>query len=248
MGFIDEFRSRRSRFQLALGRQRDFESWWVVAENWIAAHPVDFSKISVLQAIDAYTNAAKVGLMIDGVECMVMTRGKKIQVEIGAAGVIRKAGAAGIAISTGVIKEGDRIELDEGMGTVSHTPAWLMGQEPGKTLGYYARAQYRDGRTVVRALSAEEAKKRATTSGAWKDWPDEMGRKSAILSLRKVLYFGDEIDDIVKAADAAESWDDTASTTDDPRQPPESLEDRVATEAARQQQDADAEAPQDLPL
>lgn len=256
---VTMLRQFEDRFRAALGAQRPWDQWWAIALHHAGTSytKLPYAKVTKSETVSAYLTAAKLGLLLDGEECHVMIRGKqeaKIKCEVCAAGVVRKAGQAGIRIQARKIKEGDFIELDEGAGKVSHKPAWLVGAEPGKTIGAYAIASYRDGRTVVRALSAAEIEKRAPkTSSAWDEWTDEMAEKTMILHLRKVLYFGDEVEELLSTPSAAigDTWgmsqEAPNGTPDAPVHPPQSVRDKVAAAAARKAQDDVAEAGQDEP-
>ena len=249
---------REEHFRSALGTQRDFGQWWAAAKTWLAVKLRDtkwqpYAKFSITEIVSAYTSAAVLGLLVDGEECMVMIRGQKrpqIKCEICAKGVVRKAGQAGWTINARTVKEGDYCEIDEGTGTVTHKPAWLSGQEPGETRGYYAVAKKRDGTQVVRGISFDDAQRRKQPkSDAWDKWPDPMGEKTAVLTLRKVLYLGDELEDLMKSAGVVteQTWEDPPPADEGPAHPPQSLSDRVATAAAKQMQDDAAESTEPAP-
>lgn len=246
---------RVEHLRAALGAKRDFDSWLAQMKVWIAQTEgtLPYESVAPADVLAAFTAAAQLGLLIDGEECMVMVRGRKnpkVKCEICAKGVVRKAGQAGWTINARTIKDGDLIEIDEGGGTVKHAPAWLRGDKAGDTLGYYAVATKRGGQSVVRSMSVEEANKRSTGTGAWKDWSDQMGEKSAILALRKVLYFGDEIEELIASSGAAtgDTWalsEAEKEAAEEPQHPPQSARDKVMAQAARDQQDEAAEAPQE---
>ena len=255
MGQIYDFIIKHEdHYKMALGAKRDFASWFAQLKTWAMEHENDpgYSKVGKKQILAAYTAAAINGLMIDGEECMVMVRGQKapkIKCEIGAKGVVRKAGQAGWSINARTVFDGDSIDLDEGSGYVKHTPAALVGQKRGEPIGYYAVAKRKGGIQVVRFMTVEDAEKRATNSGAWKSWFNEMGEKTVILTLRKVLYFGDEIEDMMSAAEVelGDGWaigEAEQEAAEEPRTPPKQTRDKVM-EAARKAQDEAAEASQD---
>lgn len=237
----------------AVGTKRDFDGWFAQARTWLMTTQADmaYGAAGHANVLAAFTAAAQLGLLIDGEECMVMVRGRKnpkVKCEICAKGVVRKAGQAGWTINSRTIKKGDRVEIDEGQGTVSHTPAWVAGQEEGETIGFYAVATKRGGQSVVRSMSVAEARKRSTGTGAWNEWEDQMGEKSSILQLRKVLYLGDEIEELIASTGAVtgDTWgmgEEEADDADEPQHPPQSARDKVLAQANRDQQDADAEGP-----
>ena len=259
MELLELLDKNKDKFRAALGAKRDFGGWWEITKTWAerTAGALPYKDVSAIQVVGAYEAAAKLGPMIDGEECMVMIRGKErraqIKCEIGYKGVIRMAGQAGTIINARTIKQGDIIEIDEGLGTVKHTPAWLRGEKAGETLGYYAVATYRDGRRVVRAMSLEAVQRRARDTDAWKSWPDELGEKTVILSMKKVLYFGDELEAVISGVKGHLTYEGAEETGDEepagPQYPPQTLKEKVAIAASRAAQDADAEGVSDeLPI
>ena len=243
--------SGEKEFKDALGAKRDFRSWFAVTRDYVRttgeAGTVKYQLVKGRQILNAFLTAAKLGLMVDGKESMVMVRGQKdpqIRCEIGFAGVIRLAGQAGALINARTIHAGDKIEIDEGAGTVHHTPAWILGREEGDVLGYYAAARYKSGLGIVRAISLQQVReKHSTNTSVWKNHPNAMGEKTAILHLGKVLYYGDEIEAILSGSAAAvEDHVHYEDAEDTPQHPPKTVSDKVAAAAARAEQDANAES------
>lgn len=247
-------RSKELEFKAALGPQRPWLQWWAIAQHYalVNVDRIKWAEVAGRDIITAFMNAAKLGLLIDGEECLVMVRGKgekaKVKCEVCSQGVVRKAGQAGIRIQARVVKEGDAIEIDEGTGVVHHTPAWLKGLNPGKTIGAYAIGEYRDGKRVVRSMSRDDVLRRAPKeSAAWDNWEDEMAQKTVVLSLRKVLYFGDDIESLLSepAVAVGDTWGMGVEQEEDvPVHPPQSVKDKVRVAAARREQDEAAEDPQ----
>ena len=242
----------KGRFVASLGKQRPFDMWLSQAVSWCEIVDLEsFRRVSKPAILDAFNAAALNGLLINGEECMVMVRGRKtpkIKCEIGAKGVIRQLGQVGIRVQARTIKENDVIDIDEGTGYVSHKPAFLMGQSPGDTLGFYAVATYPDGNKVVRTMSLEEAIKRSTGTGAWKAWLDQMGEKSAVIALKKVVFVGDDLDNAIAASGAVfgDEWamrEAEQEAAEEPTHPPQSTADKVKAQLARDEQDRDAEGP-----
>ena len=253
---LDLLEAKRDHLSAALGRKRDFESWFASAKTWAAqtegSHKgaLAYDRCRRMDVLAAFTSAAQLGLLIDGEECMVMVRGKKepkVKVEVGARGVVRKAGQAGWTVNARTVREGDEIDIDEGAGTVTHRPAWMRGERPGKALGYYAVARKRDGTQIVRSMSAEEVERHSTGTGAWREWGDAMGEKTAILSLKKVLYLGDELEDLISASavEVGPGWGEGVERKDaegEPAPVPETTKDRVLAAAGRARSRQDQEA------
>ena len=242
----------RGRFEASLGKQRPFDMWLSQAIGWCEVSEVQrFRSVTPAAIVNAFNAAAIMGLLINGEECMVMVRGQKtpkVKCEVGRDGVIRRLGIAGIKVQSRTIKEGDEIEIDEAQGIVKHQPAWVQGKESGETLGFYATARYPDGYVVVRTLSIEEALKRSTGTGAWNNWEDQMGEKSAVLALRKVIATNDDLMDAM-AESGAVYGDDWAlreaekDAAEAPTYPPQTTQDRLHAQLARDQQDRDTEGP-----
>lgn len=248
--WIDVLKENKDTFEGVLGDKRPFEAWWTTALAWCAQHPVTNISSSVA-FLDAYMDAAKRGLMIDGSECMVQVRGKesskmgpRIKCEVGYRGVIKQAGDAGIRLDPHAIFQGDDIEIDEGSGTVKHQPAWIMQNETGELLGFYCVITYeKTGLQRIVTMSVAEAQKRSTKTEIWNKWPVEMGKKSVVLRAGKTLHFSDETEEMARIAS---SFGEPEG--EEPETPSSSAREHVlnaaAAQANRDTQDADAEAPQ----
>lgn len=241
--WIDVLKDKKETFEAVLGESRPFDAWWTATLTWCQEHPVSNIR-SKAAFVDAYMDAARRGLMIDGKECIIQVRGRakpRIKCEVGYRGVIKQAGDAGILMDPHVIYEGDEISLDEGEGKVSHRPAWIVGADPGEVRGFYCVCSYeKTGTQRIFTMSKAEAQKRSTDTDSWKKWPEEMGKKSVLLRAGKALHFTNDAEDMgfiaSKFADPTGEEDPPASS---------SARDHVLAEAERQQQDADAEAPQE---
>ena len=90
--------------------------------------------------------------------------------------------------------------------------------------------------------------KRSTGTGAWKSWLDQMGEKSAVIALKKVVFVGDDLDNAIANSGAVfgDEWamrEAEQEAADEPTHPPQSTADKVAAQLARDSQDRDAEEP-----
>lgn len=100
-------------------------------------------------------------------------------------------------IEAHVVYENDRFRYVCGLNPILEHEPCLDG-EPGEIKMAYAIAEMTDGSVQVEVLTgADLAKIRAASAskdGPWKQWPDEMCRKSAVRRLCKYLPFDDELD------------------------------------------------------
>jgi len=245
--WADVLKEHKDTFEGVFADPQCFTAWWSAAIAWCISHPVK-NIDSVTAFVDAYMDAARRNLLIDGKECMVQVRGKagsktgpQIKCEVGYRGIIKQAGYAGITLDAHAIHEGDDIDLDEGAGTVRHQRAFVTGQEEGKILGFYCviTCEKTGNRRIV-TMSVADVEKRSTDTSFWTKWPVEMGKKSVILQAGKVLHFSDEAGEMARIA----------SSFSDPGEevpPSSSARDHVLAQARRDQQDAEAEAGQEGP-
>ena len=97
-----------------------------------------------------------------------------------------------LKIDAKVVYEGDAFEYREGTEqTLIHQPV-LDQEERGEIIAAYAIAKV-DGEQQIEVLTRADIEKIRRTSmaqsGPWKDWPEEMARKSAVRRLCKYLPY-----------------------------------------------------------
>lgn len=124
----------------------------------------------------------------------------------GLADVAKRSGAVK-KIAAHAVYENDFFEVEFGTEEkLTHRPAI---ENRGKVVGAYAVAFFDDGTTQFESLDATDlAKIRAVSrakSGPWKDWEEEMARKSAVRRLCKYLPYSDVLERALEAATDAEA-------------------------------------------
>lgn len=121
----------------------------------------------------------------------------------GKAELLRRTGLVlGGGISTGAVYDADEFDFgtDADRGTfLRHRPC-LRG-DPGQVLGYFALARFTDGSSEAEFISAAEVDRirrasKAPDSPAWKNWYDEMGRRSAFSRLSKRLPWSADLAEV----------------------------------------------------
>lgn len=121
----------------------------------------------------------------------------KAQFMVGWKGIVKQArrSAHVLGLTSNVVRERDVFELDLGTGNrIRHIPA---SGDRGDVIGSYAFANMGNGVFEIEYLDREDlerirkvADSRGKPSAAWRDWPDQMSRKSAVRRLGKRLPLG----------------------------------------------------------
>lgn len=146
---------------------------------------------SVLQAV---ITAAELGLSISGTlgEAYLIPYGRDCTFIPGFRGLAKLARQSGEIkrIEAEVVYENDKWEYQKGTTFVlNYAPAM---SDRGKPIGAYALVEFKDGGLQAEFMSADEIERvrsvsKAGRSGPWKDWPDEMWRKTVFRRLSKWL-------------------------------------------------------------
>ena len=152
---------------------------------------LECDKVSILGSV---VQACQLGLELDATlgHAYLVPYGNQCQMVIGYRGMIALALRSRNvrAISAEVVYEGDTFEVEQGTSPrLRHVPAL---KDRGEIVAAYAIAQLADGGTQFRVLTLDDIGKRkkaskASRSGPWQDWYDEMVRKTAVRSLCKIL-------------------------------------------------------------
>lgn len=155
----------------------------------------------------AIQRCAADGLMPDGREAALAIYGGKVNYMPMVLGIIKRLATAGITIDAQVVRENDEFEQEFGDDAKIVHRAPKLGTPRGALLGVYAIAKLPNGmvmREVMDKEQIDQVRKASRSSGAgpWKDWYDEMARKTVIRRLAKRLPILDaSIADTVAADD-----------------------------------------------
>jgi len=155
----------------------------------------------------ACMRCAQDGLLPDGTEAAIVPYKKQAQYIAMYQGLLKKFRNSGQFkwVSAGIVYVGDVYEhwIDETGEHFKHVPG---DDTTGKTIRrVYALATTKDGGSFINDMSLAEVNKRQAMSRAsredapWRQWPDEMRKKTALRGLSKLLPKSSDLDAFLKA-------------------------------------------------
>jgi recombination protein RecT len=153
---------------------------------------------------ESVMQCAQDGLIPDGREAALVKFGGKVAYMPMVAGILKKVRQSGdlSTITAHVVYEADEFAywIDDQGEHITHRPA-IVG-DPGEARGVYAMARTNDGGVYIEVLRMSDVQKiqkasRAGTSGPWKDWWEQMAKKSAIRRLAKRLPMSTDLEQVV---------------------------------------------------
>ena len=148
------------------------------------------------------------GLIPDGREAALVMFGTQVQYMPMLAGIQKRARNSGeiASIQAHVIYEHDHFVIRRGLNeTIEHEPKFPGDR--GKPIGAYAIAKFKDGSDPIfevmdiTAIERVRSVSRAKNAGPWKDWWDEMARKTVFRRLSKWLPMTPDADELVRRDD-----------------------------------------------
>lgn len=157
----------------------------------------------------ALRHIAGAGLMPDGREAAIVVYGDKAQAQPMVAGLRKIARNSGqiVAMWDDVVYDGETIiaRFENGVRVMEHvkedgSPIDMM-KRGGEIVGAYAAAKLKDGTVEMEPMTLEQIEKRRKASpnqkgdqptGIWRDWYDEMARKTVVRALCKRLPMSSE--------------------------------------------------------
>jgi recombination protein RecT len=149
------------------------------------------------------------GLIPDGREAALVMFGNQVQYMPMLAGIQKRARNSGniAGLIAQVVYENDDFvqKPDDFDHPIHHRPPSL-GTDRGKMVGAYAMAKLTDGTIVAEVMDIPAIEKvrnvsRAKNAGPWKDWYEEMARKTVFRRLSKWLPMDAETDDLIRHDD-----------------------------------------------
>lgn len=140
----------------------------------------------------ACLKCAQDGLLPDGREAALVMFGQNVQYMPMLGGMLKKVRNSGevTKVSVQVVYSNDQFDYELGTSDrLEHKPA--IG-ERGEPIAAYAIAWLKDGQVVHEVMSKDQIEKvrnvsRAKNNGPWRDWWDEMARKTVFRRLAKWL-------------------------------------------------------------
>lgn len=157
---------------------------------------------------EAVTQCATDGLVPDGREAALVIFGGKVAYMPMVRGVIKRIQQSGdlVTLTSQVIYEGDQFDTwtDDDGDHILHKKD-LLGDR-GKPIGVFALAKTKSGGRYIEVMSLSEIEKvrkvsRSGSSGPWRDWWDEMARKTVIRRLSKRLPMSNEAEQVIRRDD-----------------------------------------------
>jgi phage RecT family recombinase len=138
----------------------------------------------------AIIDAALAGLRPDGKQGAIVVYGDKATFIPMIGGVRDVLAEYGWMLTTNVIYDADRFEVDNARGRVLHSQA-RPGVDRGQVEGAYAQAVHRDGRAMAEVMSVAEINhvrdKSSKSKNVWADWWTRMAEKTVGHRLAKKL-------------------------------------------------------------
>lgn len=176
----------------------------------------------------AIQRCASDGLMPDNREAALAIYGGKVNYMPMVLGIIKRLATAGITIDAQVVRANDDFEQEFGDDARIVHKAPRLGQDRGELIGAYAIAKLPNGmvmREVMDKAQIEQVRmaSRSANGGPWKQWYDEMARKTVLRRLAKRLPILDaSVADTVNADDDLMDFaagNASAGDTPPPQQP-----------------------------
>lgn len=157
---------------------------------------------------DAVLSALNLGLSFQpslGQAYLVPRKGR-VCFQLGYRGLMELARRSGgvVLMASELVYPGDRFEVSLGTDRrLVHIPdPWGTGRTYESLLGAYATATLAGGAVDFEVMPKVEIERRRavsmSTSGPWRDWPEEMARKTVLRSLLKRLPLSVEAADLLK--------------------------------------------------
>lgn len=219
--FKQQLTAMSSQFGVALPSHIKPEKFQRVVLTVVQSTP-DLLEADRQSLFDSCIKCASDGLIPDGREAALtvfntkVKRGgrdewiKKVQYIPMLAGIQKRVRNSGLidSIQAHVIYEKDTFEWEQGFNErIVHKP--FFPGDRGKAVGAYAIAKFKDGTYQFEVLDIPAIEKIRASSksgqyGPWKDWWDQMARKSAFKRLAKWLPLDADVEDLIEYDNQAE--------------------------------------------
>jgi len=162
----------------------------------------DILKCNRQSILNSCQKAAQDGLVIDGREAALVQFKGQAQYMPMVNGVLKKLRNSGqiSTITAETVHQNDPFKYNPAMDDVpNHSPEWFGDR--GEMIGVYAVAKMKDGSYVVEIMNMKQIDKvksvsRSANSGSspWKQWPEEMAKKTVLRRIAKYLPSSADID------------------------------------------------------
>ncbi|WP_083919316.1 recombinase RecT [Methylosinus sp. LW4] len=229
--FKSQVMNRESEFRMALPAHIPVERFMRVINTAVTGNPdlLGADRVSLFQSA---MKAAQDGLLPDGRDGALVIFKNKVQWMPMIGGILKKVRNSGelLSISAYVAYSNDEFEYSLGdEEKITHKPAL---DERGRPRLVYAIAKTKDGGIYREVMTVAEVEKvravsRAGASGPWKDWWDEMARKTVLRRLSKRLPMSSDLDDLVRRDDELYEFDTAKTNVKPDDEMPRSLSARL---------------------
>ena len=201
----DQFHKMGSEFKAALPAHIPPERFQRVAMTAVQRNPqlLNADRKSLIQAC---MMAAQDGLVPDNREAVLVTFGKTVQYMPMVFGIRKKVYQSGeiTSLVARIAYENDEFDVFYGDDErIEHKPNLFSR---GNMIAAYAVAIYRDGSKAREVMTIDDIEQirsisKNPNSGPWKDWYEEMAKKTVIRRLSKSLPLSAELDDFMRRDD-----------------------------------------------
>lgn len=186
-------------FQGVLPRHRDVQRLIKLALVAATKTPklLQCTQESLIQSV---MTAAELGMDISGTmgEAYILPYGQAATFQLGYKGMVKLARQSGeiARIEADTVYENDHFVYKKGLNPVlDHEP--ITSGDRGRPIGAYALIQYSSGGVETDYMGLPEIEKvrrvsKAGNSGPWKDWWDEMAKKTVLRRLLKMATLSTE--------------------------------------------------------
>jgi recombination protein RecT len=204
--FRDDVQAMEPQFVAALPPQIPVERFMRVVMTAVNSDP-DLLRADKHSLFEAAVKAAQDGLLPDKRDGAFVIFKDKVQWMPMVGGILKKVRNSGElkSIAAHVVYSGDEFRYELGdEERIEHRPN-LFGDR-GEPIAVYAVAHTKDGGIYREIMSTKDVEKvravsRAKNNGPWKEWWDEMARKTVIRRLAKRLPMSSDLDDIIRRDD-----------------------------------------------
>jgi recombination protein RecT len=204
--FRDDVHAMEPQFVAALPPQIPVERFMRVVMTAVNSDP-DLLRADKHSLFEAAVKAAQDGLLPDKRDGAFVIFSGKVQWMPMVGGILKKVRNSGElkSIAAHVVYSGDQFTYELGdEERIEHRPN-LFGDR-GEPIAVYAVAHTKDGGIYREIMSTKDVEKvrsvsKARNGGPWKEWWDEMARKTVIRRLAKRLPMSSDLDDIIRRDD-----------------------------------------------
>jgi len=192
----------KPQLDMMLPKHIDREFWLKSLSVTLAANETKFSQCDRLSLMTAIMRCAELGTLPNGKQAAIIPYGAKAELQIMVGGLVEVLDKAGIRVHTENVYSNDSFKYIAGDAPAIHHSIDIF-KTRGEYKGTYAVFKDKsNGEVIAREfLSSEEMatiQKKSQNSQAWKEFVDEMRKKSAIKRGAKRLSLSPTVEKAVE--------------------------------------------------